>query len=84
MERPASLVFIHMDNLIFFPVFKHAEDALPRQFTCEAPAASVPSSANYIYVAFILWDLTVRCGGGALCRQDVESIFLPFSHPFES
>lgn len=82
MERPASLVFIHVDNLFFFLVFKLAEEALPSQFTCEDPVASVPSSANYIYVAFILWALTGREGLSAARTQ--ESIFLPFSRPFES
>lgn len=49
----------------FSPVFKLAEDALPSQFTCEDPAASVPSSSNYIYVPFIiLWALTVAAAEG--------------------
>lgn len=71
MQFP-SLVFMHMDNLIlFFSLFKLAKDVLPRQFTREGPAASVQSTANYIDAPFIPWDLTVRCGGGALCHQDL-------------
>lgn len=65
MEQPASRLHTHGQSLFFPPVFKLAEDALPSQFTCEDPAASVPSSSNYIYVPFIiLWALTVAAAEG--------------------
>lgn len=68
----------------FFPPFLNSQKMLcPAHSLVKTPLLPFPALLT-IYVAFILWDLTARCGGGALCRQDLESIFLPFSRPFES